>query len=47
MKPDASGKDTAFSVMAMDILSNVLSRANSPAELGTYLSEEVRELTGA
>jgi len=47
MKPDTSYKDAAFAVMAMDILSNVLSRADNPGDLGTYLTEEVRELTGA
>ncbi len=47
MKPDASDKDLAFTAMAMDILSNVLSRADNPADLGIYLTEEVRELTGA
>jgi ABC-type multidrug transport system fused ATPase/permease subunit len=39
--------EPAFSVMAMDILGNVLSRADNPAELGTYLTEEIRDLTGA
>jgi PAS domain S-box-containing protein len=33
--------------MAMDILSNILSRADNPGDLGTYLTEEVRDLTGA
>ncbi len=47
MKQNASGKDSAFSVMAMDILSNVLSRADNPGDLGTYLTEQVRDLTGA
>jgi C4-dicarboxylate-specific signal transduction histidine kinase len=47
MKPDASDKDPAFPVMAMDILSNVLSRADNPGDLGTCLTEEVRDLTGA
>ncbi len=47
MKPDATAKDPAFAVMAMDILSNVLSRADNSGELGTYLTEEIRELTGA
>lgn len=47
MKQDASGKDPAFPVMAMDILSNVLSRADNPGDLETYLTEEVRDLTGA
>jgi PAS domain S-box-containing protein len=47
MKPDAGDKNPAFAVMAMDILGNVLSRAASPGDLGIYLTEEVRELTGA
>ena len=47
MKPDATDKDMAFSVMAMDVLSNVLNRADNPDDLGTYLTEEVRNLTGA
>ena len=47
MKPYEITKDPAFPVMAMDILSNVLSRADNPGELGTYLTEEIRELTGA
>jgi hypothetical protein len=47
MKPEISDKDPAFPVMAMDILSNVLGRADNPGELGTYLTEEVRDLTGA
>ncbi|MGD0845338.1 MAG: PAS domain S-box protein [Geobacteraceae bacterium] len=47
MKQNASDRDPAFPVMAMDILSNVLSRADNPGDLGTYLTEEVRDLTGA
>jgi len=49
MKPDTSNKnkDLAFPGMAMDILSNVLSRADNPGDLGKYLTEEVRDLTGA
>lgn len=47
MKPDANEKDPTFPVMAMDILSNVLSRADNPGDLGTYLTEEIRDLTGA
>ena len=47
MKPDAGDKDQAFPVLAMDILSNVLRCADNPGELGTYLTEEVRDLTGA
>jgi PAS domain S-box-containing protein len=39
--------DPAFSVMTLDILSNVLHRADKPSELGIYLTEEIRELTGA
>jgi PAS domain S-box-containing protein len=47
MKPDTMNNDPAFPVMAMDILSNVLSRADDPGDLGTYLTEEIRDLTGA
>jgi two-component system cell cycle sensor histidine kinase/response regulator CckA len=47
MKPDTINNDPAFPVMAMDILSNVLSRADNPGDLGTYLTEEIRDLTGA
>lgn len=39
--------DPAFPVMAMDILRNVLSRADNPAEVGPFITEEIRELTGA
>jgi PAS domain S-box-containing protein len=47
MKPAANDRDPAFPAMAMDILSNVLSRTDNPGNLGTYLTEEVRDLTGA
>jgi PAS domain S-box-containing protein len=47
MRPDTINRDPAFPIMAMDILSNVLSRADNPGELGTYLTEEIRDLTGA
>lgn len=47
MKQDSFINDPAFPVMAMDILSNVLSRADNPGELGTCLTEEIRDLTGA
>ena len=47
MKPDASGTDSAFRVAGMDILSKVLSRADSPGDLGRYLTEKVRDLTSA
>jgi PAS domain S-box-containing protein len=47
MKRDTITNDPAFPIMAMDILSNVLSRSDDPRELGTYLTEEIRDLTGA
>jgi len=47
VKPNAGDNDPAFAVMAMDILSNVLSRADNPGDLGNYLTEEVRDFTGA
>ena len=40
-------KDPALPVIAMDILGNVLGKADNPGELGEYLTEEIRELTGA
>lgn len=51
MKPDASDtlsdRSPAFAATTLDILSNVLSRAGDPGDVGAYLTEEVRELTGA
>ncbi len=47
MKPEEIYRDPAFSAMAMDILSNVLSRADNPGGVGEYVCEEIRELTGA
>ncbi len=47
MKPDTCFTDAAFPAMALDILNNMLSRANNPTDLGNYLTEEVCELTGA
>lgn len=40
-------KDTAFTAMTLDILNKVLTSADNPANLGLYLTEEIRELTGA
>lgn len=39
--------DPAFLAMTMDILENVLSRADNPGKLVDYLAEEMRGLTGA
>ena len=39
--------DPALSTMTMDLLSQILSRSDNPGEMGRYLSEEIRELTGA
>ena len=47
MKPGAPHEDPAFTLMTMDVLRNVLSRADHPGQLGEYLTEEVRELCGA
>lgn len=47
VKPGEDNGDPAFPVMAMDIVSNVLRRADNPGNLATYLTEEVRDLTGA
>jgi signal transduction histidine kinase len=47
MKPNANDRDPAFSAMTVDILGNVLSRADNPGDVGEYVCEEIRELTGA
>jgi len=47
MTPDTIRKDPAFQAMTLDILNNVLSRADNPINLVNYLAEELRELTGA
>ncbi|MEI2780837.1 MAG: ATP-binding protein [Candidatus Competibacter sp.] len=39
-------RDPALPVMTMDILSNVLGRADHPGDVGAYLAEEIRALTG-
>ena len=39
--------DPTVAAMTMDMLGNVLSRADNPGRLGDYLTEEIRELTGA
>ena len=40
-------QDPAFPAMTMDILNNMLSRSDNPSQLTQYLTEEIRELTGA
>ncbi|MBI5868796.1 MAG: response regulator [candidate division Zixibacteria bacterium] len=47
MKYGSPADDPAFPAMTMDILGNVLSRADNPSELAEYLTEEIRSLTGA
>ncbi|MFH0966469.1 MAG: GAF domain-containing protein, partial [Methanobacteriota archaeon] len=44
---DSTVTDPAVSIMTMDIIGQVLARSDNPKELGRYLSEEIRELTGA
>jgi len=39
--------DPAFAVMTLDLLVKVLIRAEHPDELGEFLTEEIRELSGA
>jgi len=39
--------EPAFRDMTLDILGNVLGRADNPSELGAYLVAELRELTGS
>jgi signal transduction histidine kinase/CheY-like chemotaxis protein len=45
--PDSTYHDPAFSAMTLHMMSNVLSHADKPSELGEYLTEEIRELIGA
>ena len=40
-------RDPAFTRKVVEIMDNVLSRAGAPAELGAYLGEELRRLSGA
>jgi two-component system, cell cycle sensor histidine kinase and response regulator CckA len=47
MNPHTMRQDPAFTAMTLDILHNVLSRADNPGRLVDYLTEEIRELTGA
>ena len=47
MNPDAMRQDPAFSAMTLDILHKVLARADNPGRVVDYLTEEIRELTGA
>ena len=44
---EPSDQSPAFSAQGMDLLKNILLRADSPAELGQYLTAHVREMTGA
>jgi C4-dicarboxylate-specific signal transduction histidine kinase len=47
MQPDTCFSKTTFPAMALNILDRILRRADNPAEMGSYLTEEVYELTGA
>lgn len=47
MELDQISKYPVFSAIAMNILSGVLSRADHPGDLGTFLTEEVRKLADA
>ena len=47
MKTDTIKRDPPIAVMTMDIFQNILLRANNPGDLGKYLTEEIRNLTGA
>ena len=40
MKPHLRNKDSAFAIMAMDILNIVLSHSDNPGEFGKYLTDE-------
>jgi signal transduction histidine kinase len=47
MSKQVAQSDPAYPAMTLDILANVLSRADNPGEMDRYFSEEIRELTGA
>jgi len=47
MSSDSMRNDPAFAAMTLDILHNLLSRADNSGRLVDYLTEEIRELTGA
>jgi PAS domain S-box-containing protein len=47
MKLDARADGAVFPLMAMNILRNVLSRADNLGDQGAYLSEEIRKFAGA
>lgn len=47
MNPHTGDSSPAFAATTLDILSNVLIRADDPGGVGAYLTEELRELTGA
>ncbi len=44
---DFSDQSPAFTAQGMNMFKNILLRADSPAELGQYLTGHVREMTGA
>jgi len=44
---DSFRHDPAFSLMTLHLMSNVLSHADKPSDLGEYLTEEIQELIGA
>lgn len=39
--------DIAFSILTLDIVTNILALSDNPGKLGQYLTDEIRELTGA
>ncbi|BHH84525.1 hybrid sensor histidine kinase/response regulator [Desulforhopalus sp. 52FAK] len=47
MSYDIIHQDPTFPAMVMEILDNMLSRSENPGQLSKYLTEEIRELTGA
>lgn len=47
MGRDVIHQDPNLAAMTMDILDNMLSRSENPGQLSKYLTEEIRELTGA
>ena len=39
--------DIAFTVLTLDIVTKILELSDNPGMLGKYLTDEIRELTGA
>ncbi len=47
MSETSKKSDISFSILTLDIVTNILGLSDDPGKLGQYLTEEIRELTGA